>query len=323
MPISVLTEVVLQPCGWLASYMGFMREDGLLFRNLDGMSVNVLAEVTRETGLLTLEVVHIRNAVAGPMTLVFYDVVCRAGATIVMTLSAGFGFFLPEALKDQKGLPMPPQRRAAIEAASDTRFPLADGRPWVGRSGAHLPSKSLLMVDEVTGFWPDGGRCGLGRIRGRQAIAPGAWYFKAHFFQDPVQPGSLGLEALMQLARVAISLKDLDATLHSPDFEIPAVGRPYQWKFRGQIGPGNVEVITEVDIVAVEPDANGLLVTIDGSVWVDGLRIYEMTGAGIRLRTAAKRNSGRKHFSRRLALQLPVRFEVRALCGCLVSSAPE
>jgi 3-hydroxymyristoyl/3-hydroxydecanoyl-(acyl carrier protein) dehydratase len=30
-------------------------------------------------------------------------------------------------------------------------------------------------------------------------VDPAEWFFKAHFFQDPVQPGSLGIEALIQL----------------------------------------------------------------------------------------------------------------------------
>ncbi len=47
MPFCVLLEAALQPCGWLASYIGsaLTTEDDLLFRNLDGTGT-VLAEIT-------------------------------------------------------------------------------------------------------------------------------------------------------------------------------------------------------------------------------------------------------------------------------------
>ena len=35
-------------------------------------------------------------------------------------------------------------------------------------------------------------------MRAEKAIVADQWFFKAHFYQDPVQPGSLGLEALLQ-----------------------------------------------------------------------------------------------------------------------------
>ena len=59
-----------------------------------------------------------------------------------------------------------------------------------------LAQGRLRMVDQITGWWPQGGEAGLGLARGRQEVDPESWYFKAHFFQDPVQPGSLGVEAL-------------------------------------------------------------------------------------------------------------------------------
>ena len=37
--------------------------------------------------------------------------------------------------------------------------------------------------------------------RGAIAVDPGAWFFQAHFYQDPVWPGSLGLESFLQLLK--------------------------------------------------------------------------------------------------------------------------
>ena len=36
---------------------------------------------------------------------------------------------------------------------------------------------------------------------GTIAVDPGDWFFQAHFYQDPVWPGSLGLESFLQLLK--------------------------------------------------------------------------------------------------------------------------
>ena len=58
------------------------------------------------------------------------------------------------------------------------------------------------MIDRVDAFVPDGGPHGLGFIEGSKPVDPTAWFFKAHFYQDPVWPGSLGLESFLQLLKV-------------------------------------------------------------------------------------------------------------------------
>jgi 3-hydroxymyristoyl/3-hydroxydecanoyl-(acyl carrier protein) dehydratase len=60
------------------------------------------------------------------------------------------------------------------------------------------------MLDRVTGWWPEGGSKGLGYLRAEKDVDPGEWFFKAHFFQDAVQPGSLGVEALCQLLQLCM-----------------------------------------------------------------------------------------------------------------------
>jgi 3-hydroxymyristoyl/3-hydroxydecanoyl-(acyl carrier protein) dehydratase len=130
------------------------------------------------------------------------------------------------------------------------------------------------MLDRITGWWPDAGRAGLGRLRGEKDVDPAEWFFKAHFFQDPVQPGSLGLEALLQLLRVYVLQRGLAAPLREPRFEPVAVGAPLSWKYRGQVRPENRRVIVELEVTAVEREERGVLVRGDGWLWVDGTRIY-------------------------------------------------
>ena len=153
---------------------------------------------------------------------------------------------------------------------------------------AHLPgmaSGKMRMLDEVTGFWPDAGASGLGRIRTFQKIHPDAWYFEAHFYEDPVQPGSLGLEALVQSARALMHLKGWLDDIENPVWEHPIVGFPLAWKYRGQVVPLNDEVVTEVEALEVEiVDGESVTLTVYGTQWVDGLRIYEVPSFAIRVR---------------------------------------
>src|SRR5262249_50048851 len=150
------------------------------------------------------------------VTIVFFAVVCRASSGVVMTLETSFGYFPPEALAHQRGLAVSHERHAQIQEPSDVRHGLDAAGSLRGNGRASLPSGQLDLIDEITGYWPHGGRAGLGRIRGRQAIDPRAWYFKAHFFQDPVQPGSIGIEGLFILAKAAALLQKLDTGLGNP-----------------------------------------------------------------------------------------------------------
>jgi 3-hydroxymyristoyl/3-hydroxydecanoyl-(acyl carrier protein) dehydratase len=286
MPFSILSEVLLQPCGWLAAYMGFALPGNLKFRNLDGDDVTVRETITPQTGTLAIEVTFLKSAVAGPMTLVFFEVVCRSNNGVVASLKTDFGFFPPDALTKQKGLPVRAGDRNKLAALSEVD-PASLASDLLGNTECAGMSTGMLgMIDGVTGYWPAGGRAQLGRARGRQTIDPNAWYFKAHFFEDPVQAGSLGLEALFNLLKAAVKLKGLHRRVPDPCFETPARGRSFAWKYRGQIVPEDAEVVTEIDLVEVIEERDSVLIIAEGSLWVDGLKIYQVAGYPLRIRPA-------------------------------------
>ncbi len=129
-----------------------------------------------------------RFADGGGSTIVFFDVICTQGDDVVMTMKTAFGFFSPEALKNQVGPAVEPGALEALSAAGSGRTALpaptnSPARPWLAQG-------RLQVLDRVN-FWPDGGEAGLGRLVAEYDVDPEAWFFKAHFFQDPVQPGSL------------------------------------------------------------------------------------------------------------------------------------
>jgi 3-hydroxymyristoyl/3-hydroxydecanoyl-(acyl carrier protein) dehydratase len=57
------------------------------------------------------------------------------------------------------------------------------------------------MTDRIDLLSLEGGSTGCGTIRGKKQVNPADWYFKSHFYQDPVIPGSLGLESFLQVMK--------------------------------------------------------------------------------------------------------------------------
>ncbi len=283
MPFAVLLEVVLQACGWVGLYVGGALAGGdtdLLIRNLDGTGT-VTGEIRPGTRTLRTRAVLTRASRAAGVILMSFDVECFADGQPVFTLSSGFGFFAPEAFENQVGLPGSDAERAQLEASCDSVVDLTR-RPDRYFSGSlRLAGPMLLMLDRVTGYWPDGGEAGLGRLRAEKDVDPGEWFFKAHFFQDPVQPGSLGVESMCQLLQFYLIERDFGAGLRNPRFEPVLPGRQVTWKYRGQVVPTNKRVTVEMDIVEV--DEHDRHAVAHGWLWVDGKRIYHVKDLGMRV----------------------------------------
>lgn len=275
MPFSVLSEIMLQPCGWLASHCGFALDGGDRFRNLEGDG-HVFTALKAHDGTICVETVLTSFSKVGPMTIVAFDVNARlkSGAPI-MRLTTRFGFFPAAALIRQAGLPVTDQDRAyltlppAISDLTRSDTPLAKGR--------------LQMLDGVDYFDPEGGSAKLGLTRAHQKTDPYAWYFKAHFMGDPVQPGSLGLDALVQLLTRAAWLKGLANDIPDPYIETLAADMPVKWTYRGQVTPEKERVTTVMEILNITDDARRRIIMGRGSLWCDGLRIYEANPISIAL----------------------------------------
>lgn len=289
MPSAVLMEIALQPCGWLAAYIGcpLSTETDLYFRNLDGTGTQH-AEVTPQAGTLRTTVTCKNVAKAADTIIVSFTAAVHAGHELVYTVDTVFGFFPREALEQQVGLPVTDEQRHAAELACEA--PVIDLRPhptgFFG-PGARLADPMLLMIDRVTGRWPTGGSAGLGRWRAVKDVDPAEWFFKAHFYQDPVQPGSLGIEALLQL--LEFGMLDLglgDEAGPSARFEPVALHQPLIWRYRGQVLPTNKLITSLVEITRIERDDNGILAVADASLWVDGIRIYSAMNLAARIRYA-------------------------------------
>ena len=81
-------------------------------------------------------------------------------------------------------------------------------------------------------------RTGWASCAGARDVDPDAWFFKAHFLDDPVWPGSLGLESLLQLLKI-VAAKRWGVERRFRVFESPGLGQAHRWTYRGQIVPTN------------------------------------------------------------------------------------
>ena len=285
MPFAVLLEAALQPCGWLSSYVGSALSvaEEVGFRNLDGEGV-VRAELIGGRGTLRTEVELLAVSATAGMIIETFAVRCTLAGREVYSLKTVFGFFPPAALAAQAGLPITLAHREFFARPANTLIDLALNPPeFFAHPSLRLAGPMLRMLDRIDGIWPSGGAAGLGQLRAVKDVDINEWFFKAHFFQDPVQPGSLGLEAMLQALQCWAILQNLASDMTAPRFETIALELKHTWKYRGQVLPQHKLVHTTLEITEQGMDARGIYLIASASLWADGQRIYEATGLALRI----------------------------------------
>ncbi len=289
-PYAVILEAALQPCGWLASYIGsaLTVDEEVCFRNLDG-TATLEAEFFEDAGTLRTAVTLTNISQSAGMIIVGFDVECflsnESRESRVYVMNTVFGFFPPEALSldNQIGQPTTDEQRAQLTEPGNFDLDLAGEPARYFAGNLSLANTRLRTIDRVTGFWPEGGTHGLGRVRAERSIDASDWYFKAHFFQDPVQPGSLGIEAMIQTLQFFMLESGMGEGIADARFEAIALNRPMTWKYRGQVVPLNNKVQVTLDVTETGSDAEGVFAIASASLWCDGIRIYSADGMGMRI----------------------------------------
>ena len=275
MPFAVLLEVALQPCGWLAAYVGsaLASDTDLSFRNLGGKAT-LFDPVGPDAGTLVTTAKMTRVSQSGGMIIQHYDMAVRtADGRPVYEGDTYFGFFTKAALAQQVGL-------REVTVYEPTADEIARGERFAYPIEPPFPDVQLRMVDHIDLFVPEGGPHGQGFIRGTKEVDPDEWFFQAHFYQDPVCPGSLGLESFVQLLKVVAARRwgAAPGTL----WEATAPGHKHEWVYRGQVVPTNRRVTVQAEVHKIDPLAR--VVTADGLLLVDGRAIYQMKDFSLRQR---------------------------------------
>ena len=277
MPFAVLLEIALQPCGWLAAYMGsaLTSEVDVSFRNLGG-SATQFVPVLQDTGTLSIRVTLTRASSSAGMIIQFFDYEVHAGPVLVYQGDTYFGFFPKSALEKQEGLKEAKPYRPAAEE-------IARGRSLAFPATAPFPAERMHLLDQIAAWVPDGGPKGLGFIRATRRVVPDEWFFKAHFYQDPVVPGSLGLESFLLLMKfIAVERWGSAAGgLTGARLEAVAMNQKHQWTYRGQVIPADHEVTVEAVVTEIDDDER--LLHADGYLSVDGRVIYAMQDFSLRV----------------------------------------
>lgn len=280
MPFCILLEVALQPCGWLAAYGGaaLLSADRLHFRNLGGKA-KLIKNLTRTSGTVKIRTRMTEVSKAGGMIIQNFEMDVQNRGASIYTGTTNFGFFTADALSKQVGIREP---KALLTLENNTQkseivfkdhAPLTPDDQNIGLNTG-MPGKALRMIDKITFLDFNAGLHGQGVIQGEKQVDPDEWFFHAHFYQDPVCPGSLGVESFLQLIRFFMIRKfDLN-----PEQFAPAVAEnhEHEWTYRGQIIRSNSNIVVQAHISACTMDETSCRATADGTLSVDGICIYEM-----------------------------------------------
>ncbi|MBF0388463.1 MAG: SDR family NAD(P)-dependent oxidoreductase [Desulfamplus sp.] len=282
LPFCILLEIALQPCGWLAAYVGsaLKSKERLFFRNLGG-EAQIFEPVTRESGTLTMRSKMTSVSHAGGLIIQNFLMEVLKDGQYIYKGSTNFGFFTAQALKNQAGIKSSHLHDTQSEQSnSSDKFYLKDHHPLTPDDMIEdtdtainygMAAKAIRMVDTIDKISFDGGKYQKGFIKGTKLVDPDEWFFKAHFYQDPVCPGSLGVESFLQLIKFySLKLWKYDPLL----YELVLSPHTHKWIYRGQIIPScsKIEIMAHIK----DKDNNCQKITADGLLYVDGLCIYQM-----------------------------------------------
>jgi 3-hydroxyacyl-[acyl-carrier protein] dehydratase/trans-2-decenoyl-[acyl-carrier protein] isomerase len=134
-----------------------------------------------------------------------------------------------------------------------------------GQEYGKLPLPNMLMMDRITHIDNKGGLYGKGEVVAELDIKPDLWFFDCHFKGDAVMPGSLGLDALLQLTGFFLVWADFKGKGRALGCE--------KLKFFGQVLPTNKKVTYVVDIKRII-NLKLTMIIADGRVLVDDKEIY-------------------------------------------------
>ncbi|GGO92424.1 beta-ketoacyl synthase N-terminal-like domain-containing protein [Wenjunlia tyrosinilytica] len=299
MPNAVYMETSLQAAILLGYYLGATLKQPKTeysIRNLDGRATLVKDIDLRGRTIRHHSKLLMTSAVSGAVLQKFSYELSADGEVFYVGESL-FGYFSEAALANQAGLDngqyvapwieqvtqdngAAPARTRRIELPVDAP---AFSDPTGGR--LHLPGEHFALVDRVD-LVEDGGRHGAGYLHGHREVRPDEWYFDCHFHRDPVMPGSLGVEAILQAMRLFVMEQGLADGVEDPRFAL-AKGIEMGWKYRGQILRHDRELRFDVHVKEVRREAGRVLVIADADLWKPGLRIYELTDVAIEVRPGA------------------------------------
>jgi len=311
MPYAILMETALQPCGFLSAYQGSALrypETDFYFRNLDGTG-NLLSMPDLQGRTITNRVEMLSSSTMRGVILQQFSFAlaleqsAACEGEIFYEGQASFGYFEAAALSKQAGLDagapslpwyhqmnIPASAIEVLDLGKDVvrqrYYTTTRAHPHYHLAGGQLDLLSRRRQEQPAGPFQSirivkgGGRYGRGYVHAEARVDPAAWFFACHFYEDPVMPGSLGVQAIQQALQVYAIHQDLGGHLHNPHFA-QVMGHRTTWKYRGQIKPSDRALALEVHVKDVRESAGQVTLIGDASLWRGEQRIYEVNDTGI------------------------------------------
>jgi len=294
MPYSILMEIALQPCGFLSTYMAttmIYKDSEMRFRNLSS-TAQLISNVDMRGKTATVKAKLLNVAKAAETIVLNFEYEVLHEGELFYKGTTQFGYFTPTALSMQKGLdrgelilPWFKLEKIPVENSTHIDLTSADARKryFQGQSTKpfyRLGTERFEFLDEAR-IIENSGKYGKGYIYAYKKVNPTDWFYPFHFFEDPVMPGSLGIESILQSMRLFALQQDLGHDLSSPCFtSAPGITK---WNYRGQITPDNDSMEIEAHIKTIKISQGQVIITADANLWKNGMRIYQITDAAIAL----------------------------------------
>ncbi|MEV0621423.1 beta-ketoacyl synthase [Nonomuraea sp. NPDC050404] len=286
MPNVILMETSLQSALLMGYHLGATLtdpEEDFVLRNLDG-TATLLRHVDLRGRTIRQRSELLNTSVLKGAVLQNFSYELSVDGEPFYRGESLFGFFSQQALANQTGLDggryVPTWLDRQQEPPRMRRIEVGMREP----GGPPASIGHLRLLDDV---WAadEAGEHGKGYLRAVRPVGDHDWFFRRHFHLDPVMPGSLGVEAVLEAMREWLVDSGLAAHLRAPEFVQPA-GLALSWRYRGQILATDGEMTLEVHIKDVLRDDRRVRVVGDASVWKPGLRIYALQDVAIELREA-------------------------------------
>jgi 3-hydroxymyristoyl/3-hydroxydecanoyl-(acyl carrier protein) dehydratase len=278
MPYAILMEIALQPNGFLSTYVGtslLLPNEGLYFRNLDGEGT-LLKPVDLRGRTIVNESVLTTTVRSGSNIIQRFTFDLKTGGTVFYRGSAAFGYFTAETLAHQAGLDngriiaLP---KLSAQETVEAVLAHQTGRPAVA-SYLRLAKGQLRLIDRIR-IVPGAAGAAASIIYAEKDVHAGNWFFRYHFHDDPVMPGSLGVESMLEAIQIYLLQSDHVKALRAPRF-IHGTGKT-TWKYRGQISPLEHEMTVEIHIQELITTPLSILVRANANLYKNGLRIYQVS----------------------------------------------
>jgi len=275
-PYAILLEMALQPCGFLAAYLETplaYPQENFFFRNLDGD-----ARLIKPIDLRGKTVVNrsrlLKTSISAGIIVQKFNIEMLCENELFYSGQSVFGYFPDYSMENQVGLDGGSRVDPWLETNPITGFAVQKiAQPFSAENAHHR----LDDLDEVT-IIPGGGIHQQGYVYARKAIDPKSWFFNCHFLEDPVMPGSLGIESILAALRVyaynAFGLQP--GAAHGLD-----MSHDLSWKYRGQILPRNKTMELEIHIAGTDVQSGRAAIWGEASLWVDRVRIYQVNRAAV------------------------------------------